>query len=1064
MKKVIQRAVSLLFVISGFCLNTFAQPPSRVIKGVVTDEVGATLPGASVTVKNFRAATTTNSKGQYSITVPEGGQILIFSFIGMSPQEARIGSRTTVNITLSDGNTNLNEVVVVGYGSIRRSDVTSSIASVGEKDIKNLPVAGLDQALQGKVSGVTITNNGGQPGGGVSVRIRGITSVNNVEPLYVVDGIPILTSSNSIAQDQLGGKAGQSSQSILSTLNPNDIESVDILKDASAQAIYGSLGANGVILITTKKGRSGEGKISYDVYYGLQNVPQKLDVMNLRQYAEYYNSLIPEIEAASPGSTLNAIGEFANPLLLGAGTDWQDALFQEGKIKNHQLSFSGGNDKTTHYFSLNYFDQGGTILGSGFERLSSRIAVDHQVKSWLKAGVSANLSRSDQKITLTDGTETPTTIVLYNSPATPIRDASGQFITTSSLGNNTFGNANGNPIATAMLRDVGAVQSKGFGNVYAEVGFTRFLKYRSEVNYDFQLSQNHAFQPKISNSTTGQTILSPSKLREERNNSYYWALRNYLTFNNSFGKHSVNAVLGHEAQASHYDNQFVSATDLKQNLMSINAGTILPSGTNGNKGNWSMESYFGRATYTFDGRYSISGSLRRDGASSFGPNKRIGYFSAGSAAWTVTNEPFAKDWKFINYLKIRAGVGSVGNQNSPVQNAYSTNIRLFSISPFGGGGIPANVGNPDLSWESVTTQNGGIDASFLNKNVEVTVDIYKKTTTDMILSTTLPVFAGLDPNPPANAYKDIEPPVTNAGEMTNSGIDIGITSYNIQSKGFSWKTNLIFSKYKNKLVSLNSQSAILRGAEQDFTSASVVNITQAGGAVGTFYGYVTDGLFRSEAELNNGTDWGIAVGPTGMWLGDVRYKDISGPDGVPDGRIGSEDVTVIGDPNPDFTYGLTNTFQFKGFDFSFFLQGVQGGKIYNWTRKYSESLYDPFVNQLTSVLNRYSASNTDSDMPRFVNRWHSNNTRNSDRYIEDGSYLRIQNISLGYNLPSKWLQPAKVSSARVYFSAQNVYTFTKYSGYDPEIGSFNKSVLTPNVDNGHYPTPRTFTIGANVQF
>jgi TonB-linked SusC/RagA family outer membrane protein len=584
------------------------------------------------------------------------------------------------------------------------------------------------------------------------------------------------------------------------------------------------------------------------------------------------------------------------------------------------------------------------------------------------------------------------------------------------------------------------------------------------VNYDFQLSQNNAFQPKVTNETTKQTILGPSRLREDRNNNYYWAIRNYLTFNRSFGKHYVNAVIGHEAQQSHYDNQYISVTDLKQNLQSINAGTIDPSQTNGKKGDWAMESYFGRASYAYNDRYAISGSVRRDGSSSFGPNKRIGYFSAGSVAWTVTNETFARSWKVMDYLKIRAGIGSVGNQNSPIQNAYSTNIRLFSISPFGAGGIPANVGNPDLSWESVVTKNIGIDASFLHKRIELTVDVYNKKTTDMVLSTTLPVFAGLDPNPPNTAYKEIEPPVTNAGEMTNKGIDVSVTSYNIQKKDFTWKTNVIFSQYKNKLVKLNSQNAILRGAEQDYTgSASVVNITQAGGPVGTFYGYVTDGLFRSMAELNNGTNWGLTVEPTGIYLGDIRYKDISGPKGIPDGAIGSEDVTIIGDPNPDFTYGITNSFQYKDFDFSFFLQGVQGSQIFNWTRKYTESLSSAYQNQLATVLDRYTASNTNATMPRY-NQWSNNNVRNSDRYVEDGSYLRIQNISLGYNLPKKWLSVARLSSARLYVSAQNVHTFTKYSGYDPEIGSFNKNVLTQNVDNGHYPTPRTLTIGANIQF
>jgi TonB-linked SusC/RagA family outer membrane protein len=661
---------------------------------------------------------------------------------------------------------------------------------------------------------------------------------------------------------------------------------------------------------------------------------------------------------------------------------------------------------------------------------------------------------------LTDGTETPTTIVLYNSPATPVKDRFGQYITTSSLGNNTFGNANGNPIATALLRNVGAVQSKAYGNLYLDFKLAKFLSYRSEFNFDYQLGQNHAFQPNIRNDSTGQTILTPSRLREDRNTSFYWALRNYVTFNHSFGKHYVNAVVGHEAQESKYNNQWISATNLNLNLQSISAGTIDISQTSGNLGEWAMESYYGRASYTYDNKYSLSGSIRRDGSSSFGPDKKIGYFYAASAGWTVTNEMFASNWKSINYLKLRLGIGSVGNQNSPVQNAYSTNIRLFAVAPFGAGGLPANVGNPGLSWESVITYNAGIDATLFNRRVELTVDVYRKTTSDMILSTTLPVFAGLDPNPPNGAYNNIEPPVTNAGEMRNTGIDVGITTYNILNKDVTWKTSIIFSRYKNLLLKLNAPGAIIRGNAQDFTgNASVVNITTAGRPVGSFYGFTTDGIFRSEAELIAA---GIIIDPLnpyqGIYVGDIRYRDVNG-----DKIIGDEDASFIGDPNPDFTYGMTNTVQYKNLDLSIFIQGVAGSKIFNWTRKYSESLSNVYLNQLRSVMDRYSASNPSATLPRY-NQWNNNNVRNSDRYIENGSYLRIQNITLGYNVPVKWAGKAKMTNARIYISAQNIYTFTDYSGYDPEIGAFNKNALSQNVDNGHYPNPRSLTIGANIEF
>jgi TonB-linked SusC/RagA family outer membrane protein len=1059
-KKVLCRVLMLFVWVLAQTSPVFAQ--TKTISGIISDQNGVPLEKATIKVKGQKAQAVSDVNGQFKLTVPQASNAIEVSYVGMKPVTVSIDGKETVLVSLNVADSKLNEVVVIGYGTARRSDVSSAVSSVKAKDLKDLPVAGIDQALQGKVAGVSITNNSGQPGGGVSIRVRGITSVNGNEPLYVIDGVPILTNTTSVAHDQLGGKAGQTEQSVMATLNPADIASIDILKDASAQAIYGSLAANGVVLITTKRGKSGEGKITYDVYHGWQRVPRILSVMNLREYAGYYNSLVPEIRAA--GNSLDTIGELKDPSILGEGTDWQREIYQTGQIDNHQLAFSGGQAKTSYYFSLNYFDQKGILLGSAFNRYAARFSIDHQVKSWLKAGISANLSRSNQRITLTDGVETPTAIVLYNSPATPVKGPNGQYITTTSFGGSTLGNANSNPIATALLRDVRAIQSKGYGNIYADIQFTKHLSLRNEVNFDFQLNENSAFQPYYTNAATNQVVLAPSKLREDRNTNFYWALRNYLTYNQTFGKHAVNAVVGHEAQASHWDNKWITVTNLEQNLQSTSAGTVVASGTSGQKGDWSMESYFARATYTYDDRYSISGSARRDGASSFGPNNRIAWFTAASAGWTVTNEKFARDWKIVNYLKLRVGAGSVGNQNSPIQNAYSTNIRLFTVAPFGAGGIPANVGNPDLSWESVSTYNGGADLSFLNKRIELSVDVYKKTTTNMILSTIPAMFLGLDPNPPVNAYKEIEPAVTNAGEMTNKGIDIGLTTYNIQRSNFTWKTSVVFSRYKNLLVRLNSPTAILKGAEQDFTqSASVVNITQPGRAVGTFYGYVTDGLFRDMSELNNGTDWGLTVGHQGIYLGDIRYKDISGPNGKPDGKIGSEDVTFIGDPNPSFTYGITNSFTYSGFDFSLFLQGVQGSKIFNWTRKYTESMSSAYLNQSTDVLNRYTAANPNASLPRY-NQWNNNNTRNSDRYIEDGSYLRIQNISIGYNFPAKWISRLKMTNARLYFSAQNVYTFTGYSGYDPEIGAFNKSALSQNVDNGHYPNPRTITIGANIEF
>jgi TonB-linked SusC/RagA family outer membrane protein len=1051
---------------------SFAQ--KRTVTGVVTDENGSPLAGASVSVEGAKGATTiTGTLGKFTLNVSPDAKALVFSFIGMQAQTVSIG-KGLLKVSLKPVSTALNDVVVIGFGTERRSHIASSISSISEKDIKNIPAAGADQLLQGKVAGVTVTTNSGQPGGGVSVRVRGVTTVSNLsgvtnEPLYVIDGVPIVTSTTSTGQDQLGGVAGQTTQSVLATLNSSDIASMDILKDASAQAIYGAAGANGVILITTKKGKSGEGKLAYDVYYGWQNVQKKLPIMNLPQYAQYYNSVVGE----GTVSGLDTIGEFKNPSLLGAGTNWQDAVFQQGNIQNHQLSFSGGQGKTTYYLSGNYFDQTGTVIGSGFKRYAFRTNIDQQVKSWLKAGISANMSRTQQQITLTDGQQSVISLALYNSPATPVKGFDGSYISTAAIAGVPFGNTQ-NPVALAMLRDVHGIQSKVFGGVYAEIQFLPGLTLRNQFNYDYQSIQNTAFQPNIVNPDNGQLVIGPNRLREERDNSLYYGLQSYLTYSRTFGKHYINAVAGHEFSVSNYDSKYISVTGTTLNMESIGAGTLDPSQTSGASYPGASEGYFARLNYTYDNKYSLSASERRDGSSSFGQDKRIGYFPAISAAWTVTNENFTKKWKDISvlkeidFLKLRVGVGSAGYSNTGGNNAYTTNIRLISAlnGLFGQTdvtGFVANAGNPDLHWQSVNTYNAGLDVSLINRHIDLTLDVYKKVTTDMILSTSLPSFAGLDINPNGSSgpleggYQNVDPPVVNAGKMTNTGIDIGITTHNIATKDFTWNSNIVFSHYKNVLNKLNSQQAALYGYSQTFTPG-ILTVSQPGAPVGQFYGYKTDGLYRTMSDLTNGPVTPLPIGAQQTWLGDIRYKDVDKND-----TINSNDQTFIGDPNPKFTYGFTNTFTYKGFDLSIFLTGVYGDKIYNYTRMETEANFDVYENQLTTVMNRYTASNPKGSLPRY-NQWNNNNLAISDRFVESGSYLRIQNVSLGYNLPQKLISKVKISSARVYISGQNLHTFTKYSGYDPELGSFNGNALTTNIDYGHYPNPRSFTIGANIEF
>lgn len=1033
-------------------LSFSASAQKKTVTGIVSDETGAPIVGATIAAMGEKTTVVTGNDGIFKINVQPNTKKLRISFVGTETQEVSIEGKTNLLVTQKTTSTKLTEVVTVGYGTRRRSEVTSAISSVSEKDIKNLPVAGIDQAIQGKVAGVTVTNNSGQPGGGVSVRVRGITSVNGNEPLYVIDGVPLAAETNSLEQNVLGGGSGQTVQSVLATLNPNDIASIDILKDAAAQAIYGSRAANGVVLVTTKKGKSGEGKITYDTYYGWQEVAKMLPVMNLQQYAGYLNSLVPEVRAAGTG--MDSIGEFRDPSLLGKGTDWQNEIYQRGTMNSHQLSFSGGQGKTNYFFSGGYFDHKGVLLNTNLKRYTLRLNINHSLRSWLRAGISANMSRSNQRLGLSDGFDAATSVVLYNSPASPIRDANGNFISNSIIQNQTFGNPT-NPVALTTLRDVRAVTSKIFGAVFAEIDLIKGLTYRTEVNYDFTFGQNKALQPFVKNEATGGIILSPSRLREQRNNSAFWALKNYVNYSNGYRKHWFYLTAGHEANGSSWDYVAAKRDNLTLNLPSLNAGA----GGNGSgetidagAGDWAMESFFGRLNYTYDNRYALNVSYRADGSSSFGPDNRWGQFKGASASWTLTNEKFGKDIKYLDYLKLRVGIGEVGNQNVGA-NLYSANINLYNAGPFGSGGIPRNVPNPKLGWETVTTYNAGIDVTLLKRKIDLTVDVYKKVTTDMFLPTQLGAFSGLGTN-----WNDIWTPTTNDGQMTNTGIDITITSHNISRPHLTWNTTFTFSHYKNVLDRLNTPEATIKGELDEYGTKSLLTLTRQGTPVGSFFGYVTNGIFRTMAELNNGTNWGLPVAANQYWLGDIRYADLDGNNIIDD-----KDVAVIGNPNPKFTAGLTNSVSYKGFDLSVFLYVSYGADIFNYTRRQTEGMTTAWNNQLSTVLDRYTASNPNSDMPRY-NQWHNNNIRVSDRYIEDGSYLRIQNLSLGYNLPKKYIAKAKMASARIYASVQNLYTFTNYSGYDPELGAYNNRVTFMNVDNGHYPMPRTFTIGANIEF
>lgn len=1020
-----------------------------LIRGTVSDEKGTALPGATVAVKGTQLGTTTDANGAFAINLPAGSSVLVVSYIGMKTQEVVVGDRTTLNVVLQSADQNLDEVVVIGYGTAKRSDVTSSITTLKATELKDMPVAGVDQLLQGKAAGVTVTSNGGQPGGGVSVKVRGVTSINSNDPLFVIDGVPFVGGNTSSSQGfaGLGGSDGQTGNSVMAMLNPNDIESIDVLKDASAQAIYGSQAANGVILITTKKGRAGEGKINYETYVGVSEVAKRLDLMDLRDFARYQNEVLPLI-----GNPVSA--ELANPDLLGRGTDWQEAMFQRGKVQNHQLSFSGGREKTTYYLSLNYFDNKGILLGSDFKRYSSRFSLDNQLKSWAKVGLSANVSRSIQNVSLADAAEGTIWWGASTSPLTPVKNLDGTWGGGQTVGGVQYFGAN--LVGNSQFRGNTKTTNNIFGSAYLELQLFKDLSLRNELSYSLGQDNNVAYQ-KAGN--VGSTSFR-SKLIDSRSDSYYWSLTNYLSYNKYVGKHGIQATLGHQAQNSYYQAMSGTKVDLQANIFDLNTGNADQTtwGLSGGKGQWAMESWFARANYTFNDKYSISASFRADGSSNFGPNNRWGYFPGVSLGWTLSNESFMKGAiaDVLSYSKVRLGYGAVGNQNFPggaPNPAYVGAVQFFSGPVgFGSSNMINGIPNPNLKWESVKTTNFGLDLGFLNGRIDATVDVYKKVTSDMIIFLTGPNLIGV-----GDQWDDLKAPLGNAGQMTNTGVDLGLTTTNIKRGDLTWKTNLVFTHFKNTYDRAASAASALDG--KVYYNNYLITHTTPGRPVGSFWGLMTDGLFRTQEELDASLpQFGYKVNQNETWLGDVRFKDING-----DGKIDASDYTFIGSPLPKFTWGLTNTLNYGAFDFSLFLQGSQGAKAFNFLRWQLEGLSNAYTNQLRTVNDRYTADNTDAALPRFT-ATNKNNTAMSDRYVEDASYARIQNITLGYRVPTSLLSKVKVSNLRIYGSIQNLKTFTKYSGYDPEIGSFNNSIKLMNVDAGHYPNPRTFTLGANLQF
>ena len=1043
------------------------------VSGTVSDQTGPVI-GASVIEKGTTNGTMTDNDGHFTLTVSKGAVIEISS-IGYKTQEITVGAQTNFTVTLSEDNEFLDEVVVVGYGSMKKSDLAGASVSMKESDLKGSIISSLDQSLQGRAAGVTAVTTSGAPGSSSSIRVRGQATINaNAEPLYVIDGVIVQGGGNTGADFGLGDALGNgkvSTISPLSTINPADIVSMEILKDASATAIYGAQGANGVVLITTKHGKSGEAKFSYDGMVAMSRQAVRLNMMNLREYAQYYNEMIEE------GDIYETNPYYATPSLLGKGTNWQDEIFRTAWQHQHQLSAQGGSDKVQYYVSGSYMDQQGTIIGSNFNRFSVRTNLDAQLKKWLKLGVNATYAITNDNLKLADSNQGLIYYSLTTIPDIPVYDVNGNYSSTI-----REGYTSPNPVALAMMDEILLKRKKLSGNIYAELTPIKHITWRTELGFDMGESDANRYKPMID---LGGWVRSQNSISYQKNSNYFWQLKNYLTYANQWGKHSVTAMVGQECWESRWNYLSGSNTDLPSDeVHNVALATGTPSISSG-FGSSSMASFFTRETYNYGDRYLGTYTYRYDGSSNFGPKNRWAGFHSVALAWRFSNEKFFEPVKkVIDNGKLRLGWGQTGNSSI---GSYAWGAAITRMpSALGMGFRPSNIPNTSIRWESQEQYNVGLDLGFFNGRLNLTVDAYYKKSDDMLMSMQLPSYMGTQ----GNGSSKLQAPKGNYGSIENKGLEITLDAHPVQLKNFSWDSNFQISFNKNKLLSLSdTENATLVGYGQ---WGDVVCVSEIGKPLYNFYGYKVEGVYKDLDDIQNSakpakypSDGVFSRGNT-VWVGDIKYKDVD-----ENGIIDERDRTDLGSPLPKFTFGWTNTFRYKNLDLSIFLNGSYGNKVMNYNSLTLTHMNSTWTNQLQSVVSKRArlepidptivyadgskwfdhidnvrVKNPGAKIPHTSINDPNDNDRISDRYVEDGSFLRIKNITLGYTFPKALLNKAKIENLRVYVNIQNLYTFTKYTGYDPEVGASTQDStgLTYGLDNGRYPSPAMYSFGLNITF
>ncbi|MDO7845497.1 TonB-dependent receptor [Hymenobacter sp. M29] len=1003
------------------------------VSGRVTSGTGEPLPGVTVLVKGTSIGTATDTNGNFSLSVPEGST-LVFSSVGFARQEIPVGSTTTFNIQLKDDAQSLKEVVVVGYGTQSRQELTTAVSSVGAAAIARQPVAGFDQALQGQAPGVQVTAPSGAPGAGINIRIRGNATLSlNASPLYVIDGIPILPD----YQQEL--TSNNQRLNPLNTLNPNDIESIDVLKDGAAAAIYGLRAANGVVVVTTKKGRAGQAQVGLSVYYGRQYLRKKLDVLNARQFAEEYNAIRTNAGQAPGFPDLNNLPPY--------NTDWQDEIFRPADMQSYQLNVSGGSDKTRYYVAGGYFKQDGININSGFDRYNFKINLDQRVTDRFRLGTNLNLSRSHTNGSVRSesalGNSGTVLGALTQIPTVPVRNADNTY------GTNPF-TLSDNPVGNLLETSNQAIVYQSLGNVYGEFDILKSLTFKTSLGLDFRTQTENTFYSRNYPGTSSSPTETRGSANTATNQQVIWLLENTLTYNKTLGdRHNFTVLGGQSMQASDRFTSGAGTRGFASNAVPYLNGGATASGIPGSYADqWSLLSYFGRVNYNYDERYLAMVSFRADASSRFSGANRFGYFPAVSLGWRVSKESFFPQGGLVSDLKLRASYGANGNQEIYTYQRFSRysvgNNYQGTGSAILGGITQSDIGN-DVRWETTRQLNGGIDFGMFNGRLTLTLDAYDKRTTDLLLGVTLPQSTG------AGNLNVIQ----NVGSIQNRGLELGLVTTNVQGNdgGFSWTTNFNITGNRNKVLELGTLPNE-KGEQVPRTFIGGYSIQQAGQPLGVFYGYRALGIVQSDAE-GAALPKQNSIAPK---AGDLRFEDVNG-----DKIINDQDRVIIGNPNPKAFAGVTNNFTFKGLELSVFFQSSFGNDIYNQNRTITEG-QTTALNQSTAVLNRWTPTNTNTNIPRAVANDPAGNNRVSTRFIEDGSYVRLKNLTLAYTIPADISKRAAIKSLRIYGTAQNLVTWTKYSGYDPEVSADPFSTTGFGRDFGVYPQSRTYTVGLNATF